>query len=362
MGELFEVAVNAHPERSVAFVVPVGIDDPERVSGGNVYDQRIRDGLHAAGWEVRMAEVGDEPSAAGRTLAALPDDALVLIDGLPVARHPDAVLAESRRLRTVVLAHMVADEVGDREGAAYRAARAVIATSHWSRGELIARDLADPPLIVVARPGTDPAPVSCASPSGGRLVCVATVAPHKGQDVLVQALSRSAELDWTCTLVGSLRTDPPFVAQLRRDIDAAGLAGRITFAGVRTGDALTETYAHADLLVAPSRAESYGMAVAEALARGIPVVATGVGGIAEALGSADAGLIVPPDDPWALGVVLRRWCTSEAWRRERRQAALAARSARTPWSSTVAIVASTLDGVAHAALPSAGAAGSVAVP
>ncbi|WP_431279235.1 glycosyltransferase family 4 protein [Leifsonia poae] len=344
MGELFEVTVNTHPETPVFFVVPDMIDVSERVSGGNVYDQRVRDGLRATGWDVRMVLVPD--NGYGQTATALlhlPEDALVLIDGLLAAREPDALTDNGSRLRLIVLVHMVAAEISERERRALRAAHRIIATSDWTRAELIAQDATDPHRIVVAHPGTDRAPATTASDSGGRLLCVATVAPHKGQDVLVRALAGFADrYDWTCTIVGSLATAPDFVAELTAEIASAGLTDRVTFTGVLTGRALQDAYGRADLAIMPSRGESYGMAVAEALAHGIPILASGVGGISEAIGGSEAAMIVPPDDPWALSVVLRRWWASPAWRSEAKTAALAARDAVRPWSGTTAIVGSVL--------------------
>lgn len=338
--------MNAHPPVPVFFAVPDMIDDPGRVSGGNVYDRRIRDGLRADGWELTVLPVGDGQGELARTLSRLPDGALVLVDGLLIAREPDALLEHAPRLPVVVLAHGVAPDLGDRERDAFRSARGVVATSRWTRGELIERDAVDPRRVVVAHPGTDPAPATAASASGGRLLCVATVAPHKGQDLLVRALTRVADIPgWTCVLAGSLRAAPEFVARLTDEIAAAGLGGRITLTGVLTGRALQDAYGRADLVIAPSRHESYGMAVAEALARGIPVLASDVGGISEAIGgaaSADAAMVVPPDDAWALEVVLRRWLTDPAGRRRRQAAAWEARSAIRPWTATTAVVASAL--------------------
>ncbi|MGH1550427.1 glycosyltransferase family 4 protein [Leifsonia poae] len=278
-----------------------------------------------------------------RTFAALPDDALVLVDGLLVARETGAVAAEVRRLHFVILTHMIDGELGDAERADYRAARQVIATSGWTRAELIAQDAAEPHAITVAHPGTDEFAPSSPSTSGGRLLCVGAVAPQKGQDLLVEALSAFADRPgWTCTLAGSLTTDPGFVAALRASIEASGLGDRVVLAGVLTGDALAEAYARADLVVQPSRLESYGMAVADALAHGIPVLATEVGGLPEAIGVNDAAMIVPPDDPWAIRVVLQRWWASAELRRALQEAALRARGARRSWTSTADAVAAAL--------------------
>lgn len=350
----------------VYFVVPETIDDPRRVSGGNRYDQRVRDGLRAEGWTVHMLLVtGRGTGWTARALTALPEGALALVDGLLVSREPEAIVAHRSRLRIVVLAHMVASPVGSGDGmlgdsdlSALRSVRRIVATSAWTRSELLEQDAADPHRIVVAHPGVDPAPATTASAGGGRLLCVAAVAPHKGQDLLLRALAGFADReDWTCTLVGSLRVDQDFVAALTAVIDAAGLAGRIRFAGVLDPGALSEAYGEADLVVLPSRSESYGMAVAEALAHGVPVLATGVGGIPEAIVREDAAMIVPPDDAWALRVVLQQWWASAARRDTLKTAALEAREAGRRWEDTIAVVASALreaavEGLRPEAVPS----------
>ncbi len=133
----------------------------------------------------------------------------------------------------------------------------------------------------------------------------------KGHDVLLDALATISDLSWHCVCVGSLDRDPAFVEGLRRRSRDGGLGDRVYFAGPRTGADLDRSYAAADLMVLASRAETYGMVVTEALARGLPVVAAEVGGLTEALGhGADGtrpGLLVPPDDPAALGAALRAW-------------------------------------------------------
>ena len=344
----------------VYFVVPDSIDEPARVSGGNVYDQRVRSGLRDAGWDVRMllipssAPHQDAASPVEHALAQVPDDAVVVIDGLIAVRESAALTAHSRRLRIVVLAHMVASAatpaaaLPERESAALHAARRIIATSEWTRSELTTRDLAEPGTIAVAPPGTNRAAQTVTSDGGGRLLCVGAVAPHKGQDLLVNALAQLRDIDdWTCTIVGSHDVAPRFAAELAQTVQRAGLDNRVTFTGALTGSALDAAYGAADLLVVPSRSESFGMVITEALARGIPVVATRVGGIPEALVSAAAGMLVDADRPQALESALREWLTGADARRRLTAAAVRARESIRPWSETTAIIAATLSAVAQ---------------
>ncbi|WP_308465799.1 glycosyltransferase family 4 protein [Rathayibacter soli] len=359
-----------HSHGSVTFLVPDGIDDPDQVSGGNVYDQHVRDELRNSGWDVQLVlvAVGDERQLA-QALSGLPGEALVLIDGLLAVREPDVLVENSDRLRIIVLAHMVAsllpetpdgaenaircadpgtDIREDRERRALQTAHRVIATSNWTRSELITRDLAQAHRIVVAQPGTDPAPLRSASSSGGRLLCVGAVAPHKGQDLLLRSLAHLTDIDgWACTFVGSHHPAPAYFEELTSFVESAGLTDRVVFTGALTGVRLADAFGRADLVVVSSRSESYGMVVAEALARGIPVVATNVGGIPEAISSNAAGIVVPPEDPWALEVVLRQWLTSPARRAALNDEALNARGGRRSWSTAVAVVAQALDEVAR---------------
>ncbi|MDN5852689.1 MAG: glycosyltransferase family 4 protein, partial [Actinomycetia bacterium] len=126
----------------------------------------------------------------------------------------------------------------------------------------------------------------------------------------------------------------------RERADTLGIAGRLRFAGPLTSRELSATYGAADLLVLPTRAETYGMVVAEALARGVPVVASGVGGVPDALGrGADGvlpGVLVRADDPPGLAYALRRWLTDGGHRRRLRTAARSRRATLAPWSQTAA--------------------------
>jgi len=335
------------------FVVPDGVDDPRRTSGGNVFDRRVRDGLRMIGWDVRMSQVdADAPAHADGVLSGIPNGALVLIDGLIAGRSPGAIEAAADRLHIVALTHMVsaafpaADvRVVEGERRALRSARRVIATSEWTRSELVRRHVVPPERVVVARPGSDDAPAASGTPAGSAFLCVGVVAPHKGQDTLIEALAAlGSDEAWTCTIAGSLDVCPDYADDVATRVAAAGLGGRVTMTGVLTEDELDTAYQHVDLVLAPSRVESYGMAIADALRRGIPVIASRVGGIPLTVESR-AAVLVPPGEPLALTDALREWMRDADLRARLKSAARAGRADLPRWSDTAAQIASTLAGV-----------------
>lgn len=329
--------------RPVYLVVPHGMDDPELPSGGNAYDRRVIDGL--GGRAITVPGAWPRPGETGRAalrraLAALPDGAAVLVDGLVAGGVPDVVVPQARRLALAVLVHLpLTGDLAAAERETLRAAHAVVATSAWTAHQLRERYGVS---ATVAHPGVDPAPLARGTNGAGRLLCVGSISAVKGQDVLVDALAQVQDLPWTCTLVGPLRREPGHVTVVRRAIAAHGLTGRVTLAGPRTGPDLDAAYAAADLLVLPSRVEAYGMVVTEALARGIPVLATDAGGVVEALGDGPR-LLVPPGDPAALAAGLRRWLTEPALRDDLRAAARARRTTLTGWEVTTRCLSQVLD-------------------
>jgi len=335
MGELRAAAVT-----EVHVIVPEGIDDPARPSGGNTYDRRVCDGLAVLGWTVHRHAV-DEAAALARALARIPDGAVVLLDGLIASPAPEALVPEADRLRQVVLVHMPLADARERE--ALEAAAAVVVTSEWTRRRL--EELYGL-RVHVAEPGVDAAGLAAGTPAGDALLCVAAVTPGKGHDVLLDGLATVGDLPWRCTCVGSLVRDPEFADEVRRH----PLRDRVRFTGPRTGAELDRSYATADLLVLASRAESYGMVVTEALARGVPVLAAEVGGVTEALGHGHdgtrPGLLVPPGDPAALGAALRRWLCDSELRGRLRRAARERRATLRDWEETAAEVAVPLTEVA----------------
>jgi glycosyltransferase involved in cell wall biosynthesis len=350
----------------VHFVVPDGIEDPARPSGGNVYDSKLRRELIASGRPVDEHPVpGAWPRPGAESLAALdrvlrriPDGATVLLDGLLASPAPDVLTPQAGRLRLVVLVHMPVGhrpldrtrEARRREGATLAAAAAVIVTSDWTRRRLVELYGLGAERIHVAEPAVDAAGLATGTAAGGALLCVAAVCLDKGHDLLLEALASIEELPWRCVCAGSLERDPAFAEHLRGAL-GAGLGDRVSFPGPLAGADLDRAYAAADAVVLASRSETYGMVVIEALARGLPVIAADVGGVAEALGRDRAGdrpgLLVPANDPAALGAALRAWLGDAGLRGRLRRAARERRGALPRWAETAAAIAGVLSTVSR---------------
>ncbi|MFD5826689.1 glycosyltransferase family 4 protein [Lentzea sp. NPDC060358] len=311
---------------TVRFVLPADVGDPGSPSGGNVYDLRV-----SAGAE-RLLVAGDWPrphdtAALEQTLAGIPDGEVVLLDGLVACGVPEVVVPHARRLRLAVLVHLpLADETGldpaaaavldEKEREVLRAVGAVVATSPTAARDLETRHGLGHVHVVV--PGTDPAPAARGTDGVHNLLCVASITPRKGHDLLVRALQR-VDADWRLTCAGPHR---PFLRELPPD-------DRVSFPGPLAGEALTSAYVNADLFVLASRAETWGMVVTEALAHGLPVIASSV---PDALG--DGGLLVPAGDENAWEAALTRWFQDREFRSGLRAKALARRARLSTWDES----------------------------
>jgi glycosyltransferase involved in cell wall biosynthesis len=346
----------------VTLIVPGRL---ETLTGGYGYDRRIVEGLCSLGWAVDVRELDESfpfPTRAAlddavRQLAAIPSERAVIVDGLALGAMPDEVEREAKRLKLVAIVHhplaaesgldaRTAEALEISERRALATTRAVVVTSRRTVGAL-AKYGVPPERVDVVEPGTDRAPLARGSNDGAvQLLSVASIIPRKGHETLVRALSDVADRNWRLECIGSIDRDPPTAARVRALIVSAGLAERVTLAGEMTGAALDAEYDRADVFVLPTRYEGYGMAIAEALARGLPVVSTSTGAIAELVGS-EAGLLVPPDNVPQLTAALSAVIGHSPLRARLAEGARRVREALPTWEHAAARMAEVISRVQH---------------
>jgi glycosyltransferase involved in cell wall biosynthesis len=336
----------------------------DTLTGGYGYDRRIIAGMRDRGWAVRVEELDASfprptPSALGEAaarLSAIPPSIPVIVDGLAMGAMPGLVEAESSRLRFIALVHHpLAAETGldsataaTMEASERRAlanARLVVVTSPATARALDAYGV-DGSRIHVVEPGTDRGPL--ARGSAGRrlqLLCVGTFIPRKGHRILFEALAGVAADRWALTCVGSLRRDPATVLDLRARLKHLGLEGCVELHDEVEEEVLGRYYDRADLFVLPTLHEGYGMVVAEALARGLPVVSTATGAIPELVGD-DAGVLAPPGDLAALQSALTAVIENSPLRTRLAEGARRVRDRLASWEDASARLARIVEGVA----------------
>jgi glycosyltransferase involved in cell wall biosynthesis len=347
---------------ALTMIVPGRLDTR---TGGYGYDRRIVAGLRDRGWAVQVIGLADSfpfPSAearseATRSLASVPDGSTVLIDGLALGVLPAEVEREAERLRIIGLVHhplaaetgLGADAIAELERSERRAlaaVRSVVVTSAATARSLAAYGVSADRVTVV-EPGTDPAPVAHGgrTPSEVALLCVATLTPRKGHELLFGALSSLAQRNWRLTCAGSVDRDPPTVERLRRQLDGSSIADRVEFVGDLDRSALDVCYDAADLFVLPTLYEGYGMAVAEALARGLPIVSTATGAIEQLVngGASPAGVVLPPGDERQFGDALARVIGDDDYRARLAEGARQARGRLPTWDAACDRMAAMLD-------------------
>lgn len=339
----------------ITFIVPGPI---EQITGGYLYDRRIIEGLRAGGRPVGLLELmGQFPDAdwtakasAASCLAALGDGSAVCIDGLALAAFEEVLPAAVERLDILVLVHHVlALETGlDADQAARYAqlerkllplCRGILCPSPRSAADVAGYGVPADRIRIVP-PGTDrPEPVSApadvADERSGpvRLLTVATLTPRKGHRLLIEALAALDRRDWHLTAIGSLERDAETVAAVRAAIAQHGLDGQVDLVGEWPPEHLSAAYSAADIFVLPSYYEGYGMAYAEAMAHGLPVIGTDAGAIPETVPAA-AGILIPAGDQAALSAALDRMIGDDALRRAFAMGARAAAADLVDWAQT----------------------------
>jgi glycosyltransferase involved in cell wall biosynthesis len=345
---------------AAAFAIPGNIDLP---TGGYTYDRRVLALLPANGVAARHVRLPDgfpNPSSGDleetrRLLLALPRPAVLLIDGLAYGAMP-AGLIQSLQNPIIALVHHPLcleagvpkprqDELYGLEKEALALARRVIVSSSTTAATLMADFAVPSSKITVAEPGTDPAARATGTGTPLQLLAVGSIVPRKAYDVLVRALAPPAGRDWQLTIVGLTDRSAEAIAALRAAIQETGLAQRITLAGPADKERLDTFYAAADAFLMPSLYEGYGMVLAEAMARGLPIVCT-TGGAAASTVPEAAALKVRPGDVAALSEAVRLILDDTSLRRRLSDAAWGAGRGLPRWDATARIIAGVMRDIA----------------
>jgi glycosyltransferase involved in cell wall biosynthesis len=339
-----------------AFAIPGDLATP---TGGYAYARALLLAAPAAGLTLaHLALPGGfpHPDAAAlaetaRALAGVPGP--VLVDGLALGAMPQAVVRAARG-PVVALCHhplwleggidpATAERLRESEAAALALCAAVIVPSPAT-----ARDVADLGVpgdrITIAPPGLDRADAAPRAGTPPVILSVGSLTPRKGHDTLIAALGLLADRPWTCVIAGADDRDPAWAATLRDR--AAALPGRVRIIGAVDRDALDALYAGADIFCLPSRHEGYGMVFAEAMMRGLPIVAARAGAVPEVVPQA-AGLLVPPGDAAALAGALARLLDDPEAARATAAAGRAHALTLPGWTDTAAKIAGVLRRVAR---------------
>jgi glycosyltransferase involved in cell wall biosynthesis len=345
---------------SLEFVIP---GDLQALTGGYGYDRRMIAGLSDLGWRVTVHALDasfPHPSLAALdhahdVFAHLPQHSLVLVDGLAAGAMPQVLQAHTARLRLLALVHhpLAAEsglapelvlQLAQSERSALQAVQHVVVTSRATQQCLQTYDVV-PDKVSVVEPGTDAAPQTRRRRDDTvRMLCIATLIPRKGHDLLFDALASLASSRWRLVCAGSLTKSSETVQRLRAQLRRLGLDAQVTLAGEVEGATLTRLYADCDLFVLPTWLEGYGMAVAEALAHGLPVISTHTGAIPELVGT-KAGLLVAPGDVGMLRTALERTLNEPALLDCLRVGAEAVRDTLPTWRQACERMAHVLDGV-----------------
>jgi glycosyltransferase involved in cell wall biosynthesis len=346
--------------RLLHLVVPGSLDQR---TGGYIYDRRIADGLRALGWRVRVHELeGRFPIADAAALAAAKrcvdvcggEPGVLLIDGLALPAF--AEVADGLPSPWLALVHhplaletgldeVDAGTLAALERRLLKGAARIVVTSPRTACDLAAWYGIEAERAGIVLPGTDRAPQAAGSIEGQPiLLCVGALTPRKGQAVLIDALGRLRDLDWRLICIGSAVRDQIAAERIFASVVAHGLQERVRFLGEQDEARLGFWYAHAHLCVLASYHEGYGMVLAEALARGLPVVATRAGAIPDTVPE-DAGLLVTPGDPVAMAEALRRFFIEPELRQSLRRGAAVARQRLPGWREAARAFAAELERV-----------------
>jgi glycosyltransferase involved in cell wall biosynthesis len=342
-----------------AFAIPGDINLP---TGGYMYDRRVLALLPKFGVAARQLELPGsfpDPSEAdlaetGRILAGVAAGTVLIVDGLAYGALPAGLIEDVRAPIVALVHHPLCLEAGlsearqkhlrELETAALALAKRVVVTSAATARTLHADFAVEAGKVTVAEPGTDPAQRARGSAGSLQLLSVGSIVPRKAYDILVRALAPLRDRDWQLTIAGATDRSPEALAAVHADMRATGLQERVILTGAVAPERLADMYAAADVFLLPSLYEGYGMVLAEAMARGLPIVCTTGGAAVETVPDA-AAIKVPPGDERALSDAIRRLLDEPDLRRRLADASWAAGQQLPRWEDTARTIAGVIEGL-----------------
>ena len=344
--------------QQLIFVYPGDLNSP---TGGYAYDRRIIAGLRSLGWEIELISLGEDypfPSPAQaeqakEQLQGLTPGVPMVIDGLALGALPEVAACVAKHHPLIALIHHpLAFEFGLSEEQTLRLKRSetealcytskVIANSPATARDLNQHYGVPMDRIDVVLPGTDRSvrqqertQITHGNRDAVRLLSVGSIIPRKGFPDLIEALAPLADLPWTLSIAGDTTRNNSAFNQLISDIARFGFEGRVQVLGAVSDAELISLYTQADVFVLASLFEGYGMVYAEAMAYGLPIIATRGGAIPDTVPS-EAGLLVSPGDVPALTLALKTVIEDAPYRANLSSGALRAAAQQPTWDQAAA--------------------------
>lgn len=199
-----------------------------------------------------------------------------------------------------------------------------IYNSHHSR-QLVEGMLTTPKPGVVVYPGKDHLQGEMPARSPHRqpiqLLFVGNLAVRKGLHTLLAALAQLQRADWQLTVIGNLQQEPAYVRHIRHLLSLYRLDDQVKLLGAIPNDQIARYFAGSDLFVLPSQYEGFGIVYLEALAFGLPVVASTVGAAGEIVRHGQEGFLIQPENVAEIAGTLRQLLDNPTLRHTMSQAA-----------------------------------------
>ncbi|MEP3631082.1 MAG: glycosyltransferase family 4 protein [Hyphomicrobiales bacterium] len=334
----------------IRFIIPGDINTP---SGGYRYDRTILEEwreLNVAFDLVSLSGSYPNPSDDDKALAfsiidECDDADITIVDGLAGGCFPELIEELSKSAPCISLLHHPlslengisqeeAEFLEETERKGLNFTKAVITTSSATSKTVAELFAIDNAVIHTVEPGvTRATPIEFRTEPPLSILSVGSITERKGHDVLIKALALIKEEQWHLTIIGPQNFDRACFLELTALCQELGVSDRVTFLDSLSEDELSQQYAKADIFALASRYEGYGMAYAEAIVRGIPVIGTTAGAIPDTV-PLEAGILTLADDVEAFSKALSSLLNDTPLRHKKHLGALAVEPDFPTWSGS----------------------------